>query len=146
MSIDRDKVTELLKNYRSYQYAIRMYETTGWAAIGGTGYSELGMPRNSSFGPRAPVKFTCDSLADRLDYQQYKRAVEAVDGALKTLNDDEESVIRHKWMDDMTLAQIARRKNYSERTVKRMHKMALTKLAICLRFFDVPEIEQIPVA
>lgn len=143
--MNKDKVTELLHNYQSYKYAVRMFETTGWVAISGTQWSD--MPGSGrGFGPRAPVKFATDSLQDVADYNEYKSAVEAVEGALETLNDEERSVIRLKWMDGLTLNQIAQRKAYSVDTIKRTHKAAFRKLYICLRFVRVPEIEQIPVA
>lgn len=140
----RDKVTELLKNYRSYQYAMKQYETTGWVAISGTGYSD--MPRGGGFGSRAPVRFAVDSLEDTRDYNRYRRIVDAIDGALHTLGELEESIIRFKWMHDLTLVQIAERKNYSVSTIKRTHKQAFRKLVICLQFEEIPEIEQIAVA
>lgn len=139
--MDRDKVTELLKNYRSYRYAVRMFETTGWVGVSGTQYSD--MPRSSNFGSRAPAKFGC-SFEDVLDYGRYKAAVDAIEGALDTLTEDERSVIRLKWMEDMTLEMIAGRRECSRDTIKRIHRRALNKLAICLRFVDVPHIERIP--
>ena len=140
----RDKVIELLKLYPSYKYAVRMYETTGWVAISGTQYSD--MPRGGGFGSKAPVKFMVDSFLDTNDYHTYKRTVELIEGAMDTLMDEERSVIRLKWLGNLTLAQIAMRKWYSERTIQRAHKKGLQKLAICLRFVEAPEIEQIPVA
>ena len=142
--MNKDKVTELLHNYQSYKYAVKMFETTGWVAIAGTQWSD--MPRGGSFGPRAPVKFSSDSLQDVQDYNAYKEAVKALEGALEMLNDEEQSVIRLKWMEGLTLSQIAQRKSYSIDTIKRTHMAAFRKLYICLRFVKVPEIEQIPVA
>ncbi|MNU01888.1 Sigma-70, region 4 [compost metagenome] len=62
---------------------------------------------------------------------------------METLTDEEQSVIKLRWMNEMTLDQIANRKNYSKATIKRTHKKALGKLVICLRFLEVPHIEQI---
>lgn len=142
--MDRNKVTEMLRSYRTYKFAIRNFETTGWVAISGTQYSD--MPRSGSFGPRAPVKFTSDSVQDVLDYNMYKRTVELIDGALETLKDEERSVVCLKWMDDMTLQQIADRKGYSRETIKRAHRSGLNKLQSCLRFVEIPEIEHLTVA
>lgn len=141
---ERDRITELLRNYRSYKYAVRMFENTGWAALSGTGYSDT--RSSNGFGPRAPVKFTADSVQDVMDYNKYRRAVEAVEGALEALTDEEQSVIKLKWMDDVSLVQIAKRKNYSLITIKRTHKTAFNKLVVALRFAETPEIEKIPVA
>lgn len=141
---NRDKVTELLKNYPFYKFAIRNFETTGWVAISGTGYSER--IQTSGYGPRAPVKFSCDSVQDVMDYNEYKNAVDMVDRAMEELTEEEQYVIKLKWMQDMTLEQIARRRFCHKDTIKRIHRRAIGKLAICFRFVDVPEIEKLPVA
>lgn len=139
--MDKNKVTTLLKRYPSYKYAVRMYETTGWVALTGTVWSD--MPRGGGFGSRAPVKFACDSLQDVMDYQAYKRAVNAVEGALETLTEDERSVITLKWMHGLTLSVIEERRHMGTGYAKQIHRRALGNLAICLRFAEVPEIEDI---
>lgn len=142
--MNRNEVTEMLKKYRTYKFAIRNFEKTGWVSMTGTQWSD--MPRGGGFGSRAPVKFASDSLQDVADYNEYKRTIELVDGALDELRDEERSVVCLKWMDDMTLQQIADRKRYSKETIKRYHRKGLTKLCNCLRFVELPEIEYLPVA
>ncbi|MFK4167236.1 sigma-70 family RNA polymerase sigma factor [Paenibacillus lautus] len=141
--MNQDKITELLKNYPYYRYAVRMYETDRPVALRATEYSD--MPRGGGFGTRAPKLF---GLADEdeLDYDRYKKAVVHIEGALETLTDEEQSVIKLRWMDELSLDQIADRKSYSRSTIKRTHKRALAKLTICLRFVDIPYIEEITVA
>lgn len=144
----RDNVTELLKNYRSYRYAVNQYErhqpraSAGIANYdampGGSGAQELFFAPN---GRMADMGHT--SFQDRLDYQTYSEVMKDIEGGLETLTDEEQSVIRLKWMDGMSLRDIADRKKYSVETVKRNHKRALEKLGICYRFIKVPQIEPI---
>jgi len=142
-----ERVTKLLKNYRAYRYAVTQYERhhptpsagiANYSAMpGGSGAPEFFFDR---VGKAADMGRT--SLLDRMDYDEYKSAVDLVNGALETLTDEQQSVIRLKWMDDVNLIDIAQRKHISERTVKRIHKMALNSLEICLRFVPPPEVEK----
>lgn len=146
--MDRDKVTELLKNYRSYKYAVSRYERHKPRASAGVANYDA-MPSGSgapelffaSQGRMADMGHT--SLQDRMDYSDYSQVVQDIDGGLDTLTDEEQSVIRLKWMDGMNLRDIAARKQYSVETVKRNHKRALEKLGICFRFIRVPQINTI---
>ncbi|MNH83828.1 RNA polymerase factor sigma-32 [compost metagenome] len=138
--MDKDKVTELLSKYPYYKYAVRMYEQDMPVVLQATEYTD--MPRGGSFGPRYPKSFG-KTLDDINDYEEYSKACRFIEGALETLTDEEQSVIKLRWMNEMTLDQIANRKNYSKATIKRTHKKALGKLVICLRFLEVPHIEQI---
>lgn len=140
--MNQDKITELLKNYPYYRYAVRMYETDRPVALRATEYSD--MPRGGGFGARAPKLFG-PAYQDELDYAEYKKAVMYIEGALETLTDEEQSVIKLRWMDELSLDQIAKRKSYSKSTIKRTHRRAWCKLTICLRFMDVPHIEQIQI-
>ncbi len=142
--MNQDKVTELLRNYRYYRYAVRMYETDKPVFLSATEYSD--MPRGSTLGGARIPKFIGPSFDDQLDYERYRKAVDYIEGALETLTDEEQSVIKLRWMDELSLDQIADRKSYSRSTIKRTHKRALAKLTICLRFVETPYIEQIPVA
>lgn len=141
MSIDRDKVTELLRNYPHYKFAVRNFETTGWVALTGTVWSDS--PRGGGFGSKAPVKFASDSIQDVMDYNSYKKATDAVEGALETLTDDEQAIITLKWMHGLTLDQIEDRRHMGRGYAKQVHRKALKSLAICLRFVEVPEIEEV---
>lgn len=142
--MERDKVIELLKKYKQYKFAVRNYETTGWAALGSN------MDRDGfgggTFGSRPPKRYST-SFNDHIDYEKYKRIVHVIEGALETLTDDERDVIRLKWFEDVTLKNISLRKGegYSLPTVNRFHRKALEKLEVCFRFeIEVPEIESIP--
>lgn len=140
--MNQDKVTQLLRNYPYYRYAVMMFVTDRPVMLQATEYSD--MPRGGGgFGPKSP-KVYGDTFEDVLDYEKYKRAVTYIEGAMETLTDEEQSVIKLRWMDDMTLDQIAYRKGYSTSTIKRTHRRALEKLTICLRFVEVPYIEAIP--
>lgn len=145
--MNTNKVTELLKSYRAYRYAVRQYENhhplpqagvANYSGMpGGSGAPELFFDR---VGKMADMGHT--SLKDAIDYSDYKEIVDTIDGAMETLTDEQQSVIKLKWMDGMTLIDIARRKSYSESNVKRLHKIAITHLAICLQFVYVPRIDQ----
>lgn len=138
--VDRNKVTELLKNYKSYKFAVRNYEQAGWAAIGSVGDREFS---GAAYGSRAPKKFG-PSFQDSLDYQSYKSIVDIIEGALDTLDVESQEIIRLKWFEGYTLQVIANRHNYSIDTVKRKHKKALNNLVICFTFVQAPEIEKVP--
>lgn len=131
---DREKVIEMLKNYRSYRYAvangIAPYE--GDTCFGG-----------SEYGSRMPSLYRGNTVQTEQDYRSYKRVVQAIDGAVEeVLDNDEQDVIRYKYLErnNLTLEQIADRNKISIRTIKRAHKRALTKLVMSLRFIDPPEI------
>ncbi|MFF2156069.1 sigma-70 family RNA polymerase sigma factor [Paenibacillus chitinolyticus] len=143
--MDRDKVTELLKNYQSYRYAIRQYENhRAYPAAGIANYSPLrggsGMPELFFQRIGKPADMGNTTFKDEVDYQSYRNIVACLEGALETLTEDEQTVVKLKWIHDVTLKQIAERKSLSEPTVKRMHKRGLEKLAISLHFVKVPEI------
>lgn len=146
--MNTNKVTELLKSYRAYRYAVRQYENhhplpqagvANYSGMpGGSGAPELFFDR---VGKMADMGHT--SFQDVLDYEAYKEIVNAIDSALDTLNDDQKSVIKLKWMDGVTLVDISKRKSYCERTIRSLHKSALANLSICLRFVDVAEVESV---
>lgn len=146
--MNRENVTELLKNYRNYKYAVSQYERhrpRAGAGIanydgmpGGSGAPELFFSPNSRMGD---MGFT--SFQDELDFQAYKAVIRDIDGGLDMLTDEEHSVVRLKWMEGMSLRDIADRKQYSVETVKRNHKRALEKLGICYRFIKVPQVNDI---
>ncbi|MGX4584040.1 sigma factor-like helix-turn-helix DNA-binding protein [Paenibacillus chitinolyticus] len=137
--MDQNKVTELLKNYRSYRYAI----SNGVASHQSD--DTTGMPLGGGYGSRPPAGFGGRGtiLSSLMDYQRYKLAVTLIDGAVRDVLDDEErNVIELKYMErnTLTLALIAERKGPSEKTVRNIHKRALNKLTVALRFVDTPEI------
>lgn len=130
-----EKVTRMLKNYRSYRYAvsngIAPYEE-GELGIGCGGY-----------GSRIPRLSRGTTYPSEMDYRAYKRVVQAIDGAVAdVLNDDMQMVIRYKYMERNTLnlMQIAEKIHCHERRVKYLHKKALNKLEHALVFVDEPEI------
>jgi DNA-directed RNA polymerase sigma subunit (sigma70/sigma32) len=137
--MNRDKVTELLKNYRSYKYAV----SNGIAPHEPS--DTLGMPMGLDYGPRAPKAFgeRGNTIQSTMDYRQYKRSVEAVNGAVEdVLSDDEQKVIRYKYLErnTLTLYQIADRFHMTEDRAKYLHRKALKSLEKALMFVDVPEI------
>lgn len=146
----RDKVEKLLKNYRSYRFAKNNYEKHKPLAQAGVANYDA-MPSGSG----APELFFAQqgrmadmgntSLSDAMDYRGYSEAVEAVEGALDTLNDEERSIVKMKWMDNLSLQQIADIKHMTLSTVKGRHKSALSSLGICFRFIQPPHIEEMPV-
>jgi len=146
----KDQITEALKNYRSYRYAVSQYErhkpypNAGIANYsgmsGGSGATELFFAPNGRMADMGHL-----TLEDVLDYEMYKSAISDIDGALDILTDDERKVIRKKWMEGMSLNEIADNDIHSHVTIKRTHKRALNKLEKCFRFtpFIAPEIETI---
>lgn len=140
------KVTEMLKKYQSYKFAVSVYENHKAVPSAGTAnYS--GMPGGSGAPERffaivgKPADMGGTSMKDKIDYLRYKTAVTEIEGAIGILTDEQQSVIKLKWMHDMTLKQIAERKGYSIDTIKKAHRMALRYLTDALRFTKLPEIE-----
>ena len=142
----KDQITEILKNYRHYRYAVNQYErhrphpSAGIANYdsmpSGSGAPELFFVQQ---GRMADMGRT--TLQDRIDYNAYKEFVDEIDGAMDTLSDDERSVLRLKWMEGMDLQDIAARKGVGRNTVAATHKRALNKMTVCFRFLEVPKIE-----
>lgn len=145
MTIDKDKITELLRNYPSYRYAVRQYEThRPHPQAGIANYSAMpsgsGAPERFFVNPGKPADMGATGFKDLLDYETYRSIVNEIEGALQTLTDDECNVVLMKWAKDQTLKQIAENKGHSIDTIKKQHKRGLTKLAIAMRFTEVPEI------
>lgn len=146
--MNRENVTELLKNYRNYKYAVNQYERhrpRAGAGIAnydampsGSGAAELFFAPNSRMADMGHTSFQ-----DELDFQAYKAVIRDIDGGLDMLTDEEHSVVRLKWMEGLSLRDIADRKQYSVETVKRNHKRALEKLGICYRFIKAPQVSDI---
>lgn len=150
--MDREKVVELLKNYRAYVIALRNYHRQtsdeleqnpylSAAPCRVTLYSDTPVGRGS--GSRPPTLTGGWSLADHLHYQSIVDAVQYITEALDALTADERSVIELKYMDGLTLEVIAQRKAYSRRTIRRIHSRALMKLEIALGPVRVPEVEKV---
>lgn len=141
----RDQITELLKNYRSYKYAVRNYEMNHLPAASIANYDF--MPRSPGFESSAPRNNTGITFQDELDYRRYKRVVDAIDGAVnEVLSDNERVVIKCKWMNPnrINLNDIAQQKGVHPVTVKRWHRDALKALSIALSFVgEVPYIHEI---
>lgn len=149
MSIDKDKITELLRNYPSYKYAVRQYENhRPYPQAGISNYSAMpsgsGAPERFFVNPGKAADMGITTFSDLLDYESYRDIVNELEGALQTLTEDEYGVIILKWVNDITLKQIADRKGHSVDTIKRLHKRGLAKLTIAMRFTKVPEIITIP--
>jgi DNA-directed RNA polymerase sigma subunit (sigma70/sigma32) len=129
--VNRDKVTELLKNYRSYKYAVK------------NGESEA-----LNFGFRIIPFVNSDRTitVNQWDFERYSRIVSMIDGAVReVLSDDEQKVIEYKYLERNTLYihQIADKFHMSERKVTYLHKKALNSLANALAFVEVPDIHNI---
>lgn len=135
--MNQDKVVELLKNYRSYKFAI----SNGIA--GYNPYDDTGMPRGGGYGSREPRLGGGSTFQSQMDYQSYCAIVRTIDGVVaEVLDDDQSAVIRRKYLDrnKRTLGQIATEKHVDPSTVTRWHKMALKQLAVALMFIEVAEI------
>lgn len=145
--MNREQIIEALKSLPAYKYAISRYERhLNVPSAGIANYS--GMPGGSGAPERffatvgKPADMGAMSFKDYLDYTEYKRVVEDVDGAMELLTDDERIVIKLKWVNDITLRQISDQRNLSIKTVERQHKRALSKLTDALRFTKAAYIER----
>jgi len=144
--MNREQITETLKVYLAYKHAVTMYERhRPFPSAGVANYTA--MPSGSGAPERffaivgKPADMGNTSLQDELDYRRYKTAVTELEGAFDVLTEEELSVVKLKWMHDVTLKQIAERKRYSIDTVKRHHRRGIQKLSDALRFVLLPEIQ-----
>lgn len=143
--MEQSEISALMRKYRAYRHAVKQYEkhnpypSAGVANYdgmpGGSGAPELFFDR---VGKMADMGNT--SLADAMDYRAYKSAVDAIEDAMQSLTEDEYTVLKLKWMDDIDLCRIAERKHMSGITVKRIHKRAITHMSTALRFYKMPPI------
>lgn len=126
-----DQVTELLKNYRSYDYAANNCGEVGalTSLVVSTVYDER--KRN----PNA------------WDSTRYNRIVNIVKGAVDhVLSDDQRTVIMRKYLDrnTFTLSEIADSIHKDRSTVSRWHTEAIRRLAIALEPLRDDETEITP--
>lgn len=140
------KVEELLKLYPQYKHAVTVYERhKPMPAAGIANYSA--MPSGSGapefffdrVGKSADMGRT--TFEDLQDYFKYKVIVVEIEGALDTLTDEQQAIIKLRWMKGINLEQIAPIRRCSVRTVKSNHKMALARLNTALRFTKLEDIE-----
>ncbi|OMF47719.1 sigma factor-like helix-turn-helix DNA-binding protein [Paenibacillus amylolyticus] len=124
--MDNNQVTELLKDYRSYEYAV------------------------NNCGPIQDDEVLPYIISERMrdkntwDKVRYNRIVNLIDGAVNNvLNDDQRSVIMKKYLDrnTMTLAQIAAATQRDASRVSRLHTEAIRKLSIALEPLSEKETE-----
>lgn len=144
--MNKNQITEILKRYMSYKHAVNMYERhRPEPSAGVANYTAIpsgsGAPERFFAIVGKPADMGHTSMQDELDYREYKMAVKDLEEALEVLTDDEQSVVKLKWMHDLTLKQIADRKQYSVDTVKRYHRRGMQKLNDALRFARFPAIE-----
>lgn len=129
--MNREKVTKLLKDYRSYKYAVKNCESE---------------PLGSGMKVRQHVNSNRLITVNEWDYERYSRMISMIDGAVKeVLSDEEQKVIEHKYLDrnTLTLYQIATRCYMTEDRAKYLHKTALNALSKALMFVDVPDIHNL---
>lgn len=144
----QEDIKEMLQNYRSYKFGVQQFERHKPMASAGIASYEQRIS-----GQGAPLLFFDNqgrmadmghtSFADLINYQKDKEAVEAVEGALYTLTEDERSVIILKWMDGITLKQIEQRKPMCLSTIKMHHRRGWTKVYNALKFVEIPEIHNL---
>lgn len=124
--VNHDKVTELLKNYRSYKYA---------AQNCGPGMETYRLPLIIS-----ERRADCNMW----DATRYNRIVTMVAGAVnEVLSDDERTVIMRKYFDrnTLTLNEIADALHKDPSTISRWHKAAIRRLSIALQPLTAEEAE-----
>lgn len=117
--MDKNKVTELLTDYRSYRYAA----------------TNLGLSPVMGF-TRIP-RFTNghSPMLDAWDSSRYSHIVTMVDGAVnEVLSDDQRTVIMRKYIErnTATLNEIADQLHKDRSTVSRWHTEAIRRLSIAL--------------
>lgn len=124
--MDNNQVTELLKNFRSYEYAAMMCGAPPVLDRQALIYTERRRGPNS------------------WDQQRYSRIVKLMRGAVEyVLNDDQRTVIMRKYLDrnTLTLKEIAAILHKDRTTVGRWHTEAINSLAKALHPMDEEERE-----
>jgi hypothetical protein len=135
-----EHVMKLLKNYRSYRFAVN----NGIAPY--VEEDRVGMPRNGGYGSFEPTLFRGSIDLVTKDYRKYKRVVELIQSAVDdVLDDDSQRVIRFRYMDRnaLTFEEISDRLNSSRARVYRLHDKAIFHLSVALRFVDAPAIHNL---
>lgn len=115
--MDNNQVTELLRDYRSYKFAV-------------SNLNEV----ETVYLPRVYDERSYGNL-DGWDKSRYSRIVNLIDGAVNdVLSDDQRSVIMRKYLErnTMDLVEIAKAIHRDRTTVGRWHTEAIRKLSIAL--------------
>lgn len=129
MSLDNDKVTEYLKNYRSYRYAANNCPVS----ISDPYMSPPNLLQRSNRG-----------IMNVWDSSRYHNIVNMIEGAVNdVLSDDERTVIMRKYMDRNTLnlKEIADVLHKDQSTISRWHTAAIRRLAIAFMPLSTDEKE-----
>ena len=128
--MDNNTVTELLKNFRSYEYAAMMSIKSDVLQY------EIDV---------RPLVYTERKLnLNQWDKQRYTRIVNLIRGAVDyVLNDDQRTVIMRKYLDrnTLTLKEIAAILHKDRTTVGRWHTEAINSLAKALHPMEEDERE-----
>ena len=154
-----ERIQHELKYYRSYKVAIETTKRNIQAETNGNSWERNryedaspcrvtvydDMPLGGGSGSREPVLSGGMSFEDIMEFERYKEIVSIIDMALNTMAEIERDIITMKWMDELTLAQIAERKGFSYGTAKTIHGRAVEKMKKSLRFYYIPWME-VPVA
>jgi len=129
----RDKIVELLTDYRSYKFAVSNCESN---------------PDELQYGVRVQPYLNSNRVItiNELDYLRYSRIIMTLEEATKeVLSDEEREVIRYKYLErnPLTLKIISKRMGMHENTATHIHRRALKKLAKALMFVEIPEIHNL---
>lgn len=133
--MDNNTTTQLLKDYRSYKFAVLNLKISGasWKV------KDSILP---VYADRKPRHISNYDLC--YDYERYLRIVETVESAVEyVLNDDQRNIIMKKYIDRnvMSLGEIASALHKDRTTVGRWHKEAINKLAKALLPIDADYME-----
>lgn len=122
--MDNNTVTELLKNFRSYKFAVMNLKNEGCEVILST------LPVYADRKPRFLSRYD-----KTFDYGRYTRIVEMVESAINyVLSDDQRTIIMRKYIErnTMSLSEIAEAIGQDRKTVGTKHKDAINQLARAL--------------
>lgn len=123
--MDNNTVTRLLKDFRSYKFALMN--------LGGSSKEAIECMVHPVYAERIPKRISrYDTAYDR---ERYDRIITTVESAVNyVLNDDQRTIIMRKYMDrnTMGLSEIALALHKDRTTVGRWHKEAINKLAKAL--------------
>lgn len=136
------EVAEMLRNYRSYRYAVN----NGVAPF--VEDDMLGMPMTLEYSSRPPKRVGSrgSTFIGQMQYNATVTAMKLLDGAIEdVLNDNERDVIRLKYTErnTYTLSIVADKIHVHQNTVTSVHKSALKKLTRALVFVEVPPIHNL---
>jgi hypothetical protein len=141
--MNREQITEGLKMLKSYEVAVREYESNrlmhdedkySAAPCRVAIYSD--MPKGAGSGSRAPKLTGAWMMADYLEYERCLHMSQWMRAALEALTVQERTLMEYKYLDGYSLKQAGEKMHFHEQKAKNLHGSSLRKMEVSLKFID----------